>query len=267
MDPDAREVLRSAPASFEADAHLRAPCLKPLAPPRGSAAWIFKEPKEFYAQRERHEERQARSVAVFEQKRALQELGHPVSFHRPCIANTIDSDPPPSFRSIRPPLSAVWGPPPVLERAAKSTTSLLAKPFRGSEAPRGPVYLEDNRATVGGEKARISKEMWNTLTGWGRGYSGTPWTLKQVHAEIEADIQHKKARDTRAKGTMGVQEIGKGTTKQRREMVQFNRTFERNNGFTSTAGSGFAATSASGSDATMMRTTNSLPALTQDAAF
>jgi len=241
------------------------PPMKPLAPPRGSPAWIFKEPKEFYAQRERHLEREARKIKRLTERHALQELGHTVALVRPTVKTTIDGDPPPRFD--RPHLRDVWGPPPHRLHESMKCPSLLSSKSFGIKKQASPVahYLEDQRAIIGGERARISEEMWRTLKGWSRGNGGNPWTLKQVYAEVEADVHHQKARDTRAKcGHMGPNEVGLGATTRRREMVAFERNWNAARSPASTAGDGFAA-SPSPSSGSMSRS-NTMPALTQSAS-
>jgi len=48
---------------------------------------------------------------------------------------------------------------------------------------------------------------------------GAPYTAAQVHAEIEANIQHRKARDKRAPcGFLGPLQLGLGTTRQQRSL-------------------------------------------------
>jgi hypothetical protein len=130
----------------------------------------------------------------------------------------------------------------------------------------GVRQLEDQRATIGGEKARINKDMWRTLKGWSRGHVGTPWTLKQVYAEVEADVHHQTAKDTRAKaGHMGPDEVGFGGTTRRREMIPFKRNWVcRSDGFRSSGGDGFSASNGSPdskSGSMMARSCSSMPAL------
>lgn len=251
------------------------PGLKPLPPPRGSPAWIFKEPKEFYLQRERQAEREARKTQRLETRRALQEQGHTVALHRPTIKNTIDADPPVPFSKIRPPLTAVWAPPPFTENTPPTKAKVESTRKKISTEADTTLKLEDDqRATIGGQKARLTKEMWNTLRGWSRGHTGSPWTLKQVCAEIEADIQHRTAKDTRKPGKMGPDELGPASQQGTRRMVAFERTFERNYSMASASdafsannsGAGPASISPSGSLAGTgkLQKSISLPALTQN---
>jgi hypothetical protein len=175
-------------------------------------------------------------------------------------------------------LSTVWGPPPFLDlidhqerqaklaqkdKAAEATSSMSSPKVRTTAES---ALEDDNRATICGEKSRLSKEMFSMLKGWGRGAGGNPWTLKQVYAEVEADIAHKKARDTRAKrGHLGAEEVGQGGSRERRRMIPFERKF--NCTFTPGFGDGFAMSSTGGdSSFPTMRSVNSLPALTQSAA-
>lgn len=244
--------------------------LKPLPPPRGSPAWIFKEPREFYAQRERQAEREARKALRLAYRGALQEQGYAVGLQRPINPTTIDGDPPARFSP--PPLSTVWGPPPYLDvtdkdyqqaRSAQKDKSSSSKSLPKARVT-SELAVEDNRATICGEKSRLSKEMYGMLKGWSRGAGGNPWTLKQIYAEIEADIAHKKARDTRAKrGHLGAEEVGRGGTAERRPMISFERKYDIT--FTPGFGDGFTISSSPKSESTM-RSCNSLPALTQGAA-
>jgi len=253
-------VLRSAPTSYEAEPPPQSPNLKPLPPPRGSPAQFQKEPKEFYAQYEREQEREVRKTSRLVDRGALKEQGFSVALQRPIVKNTIDGDPPARFEP--PSLKSVWGPPPV--RWKEKPAALPAKCVRAKKAAEvAPVAKdnEDNRATIGGEKARISKEMFRMLEGWSRGHTGTPWTLKQVCAEVQADCNNKKAPDTRAKrGTMGQNEIGMDATVGRRAIVTFERNFDRSKRFGSAANDGPPSSNDRGST---MRSSTSLPALTQ----
>lgn len=244
--------------------------LKPLAPPRGSALWIHKEPKEFLAQRERMAEREARKSLRLAYRGALQELGHPVCLQRPTIKSTIDSDPPARFE--RPPLSTVLGPPPYKGLEDKPQKPDKLKSTMRSKTASSAFEDPDPRAIVGGERVRMTKDMWRTLKDWSRFDRGAPWTLNQVYAEIEADLQHRTSRDTRAKrGHMGPEEIGPGTTRGRRRMVSFERNFERKDPKAGSAAASFSASFGGMRDTNDPSTTiirkaksdSSLPALTQ----
>lgn len=259
MDDFAWRLPQSAPASMQSEPSAPPPAPKPLPPPRGDASWAFKEPKEFLIQQERALERAALKEKKLANRRALQEQGYTVALYRPTIKH-MDCDPPPRYD--RGPLRDVWGPPPCIPpspKKASSVPSLLDKSLTPKKEPP-PHYMEDNRATIGGQRAKIDKEMWSALQKWSRGHSGNPWTLKQVYAEVEADVGHYKARDTRAKlGKMGPKEMGanSGTTKKRRElMVQFPRNYGRNTNDTGNeSGQGFNAAAA------LANTFFSMPAL------
>jgi len=244
---------------------------RPLAPPRGSPARIYKEPIEFIRQQERQLEREERASQRIAYRQSLVDAGHKnVCLIRPTVKNTMDGDPPPPFQ--RGPLQDIFCCPPFLIREPKSP-SLLQKPFRAkTDRPEVAHYLEDARATIGGEKARMSKETWGNLQGWSRGAQGNPWTYRQLCAEMEGDIQHRKARDYRAKcGQMGPAECGKQVMG-RRDLIRFDRTAP----FVSTVDNGFNASSCArgeGSDgakvspaSSMARSCSSLPAITHSAS-
>lgn len=263
MELDAVDVLRSAPSLYDAEPPPQSPNLKPLPPPRGSPAHFQKEPKEFYAQYERELEREVRKNKRLADRGALKEQGYAVALQRPYVPSTIDSDPPARFEP--PPLKSVWGSPPF--RLAPKPSALPTKGVRAKKAVEGALAaprLEDKCATIGGEKSRISKEMFRMLEGWSRGHTGTPWTLKQVCAEVEADVNHKKAPDTRAKrGKMGRNEIGMDATVRRREIITFERNFDRRERYSSAASDDPASSNDKGST---MRSSTSLPALTQSSS-
>jgi len=232
------------------------PKLKPLAPPKGSPAWAYKEPSHFIGMREREAERLARTNMKLVYRRVLQSMGHVVCLQKPSIPTTIDSDPPPRFQ--RPPFCITWGHPPYKKDASMKPSSPLSKPLRSSKSfselgqARGALVIEDDdRAVICGQKARMSKATWRTLQGWSRCASGSPWTLNQVYAEIDADCRHCKAKDTRAKrGFLSPEVLGPGATQNRRPMVPFKRLpgFENGDGNSS------------------MRSCISLPALTDNSA-
>lgn len=258
----------------------QSPPLRPLPPPHGSPQWIFKEPKEFQIQRERHVEREAVAAQLRARKmlkltyrkahaRVLKDLGYsaPLILEKtPGRPTTLDGDPPAKFTP--PPLTTVWSPPPYVP-VAQNTALPQNKSSRmktASESSR-VLAVEDNRATICGEKSKLTKDAFNTFKGWGRGAGGNPWTLRQVFAEVEADIVHKKARDTRAKrGHLGADEIGRGGTRERRKMPYFERRFDHT--FTPGFGDGFSmdpgGLSPSSSNPAM-RTCTSLPALSNGA--
>lgn len=57
------------------------------------------------------------------------------------------------------------------------------------------------------------------LRNFGASCGGAPYTLSQVYEEISAKLDHRKPRDLRsAQGTLGPQELGAGTTLDRREL-------------------------------------------------
>mmetsp|Transcript_83477 Transcript_83477/g.131913 ORF Transcript_83477/g.131913 Transcript_83477/m.131913 type:complete len:391 (-) Transcript_83477:147-1319(-) len=363
------------------------PGLKPLAPPRGSPAWSYKEPRHFQGLQERELERQVRKTLRLTYRNALQALGHDVALVRKSVPTTIDADPPARWQ--RPALASVWGPPPFfalppysaqnVKSSASSSSPKVGAPDgwrdirkaffpdelidlseveikydahwnelcqniekkdrlwsldravrcakQGEEyrfetkvellkkahvstirdavdvlntleghiaCPEGfcvclssdvrrpgsgfrPVYFlltrydknvdlrllpeiqpvahEANRVRILGQKSRMQKDTWATLEGWSRCCKGSPWTLKQVYAEIEADIKHTKARDTRAKrGRLPPELLGMGTTQERRPRVPFHRL------------AGFGVSDQSSTSSSQMRSSVSLPALTQSAA-
>merc|ERR1719401_2633243 len=86
--------------------------LKPLAPPRGSPAWIYEEPRRFEGLREREAERNARKALRLTYRGVLRSQGYNVGLVTPSIPTTIDSDPPPRFEP--PLLQTVWGKPPFI---------------------------------------------------------------------------------------------------------------------------------------------------------
>jgi hypothetical protein len=114
-----------------------------------------------------------------------------------------------------------------------------------------PAHHEANQCRIMGQRSRMGKDTWSTLEGWSRCCKGSPWTLKQIYAEIEADIHHVKARDSSAKrGRLPPELLGMGTTQERRPKIPFHRF------------AGFGASGQSSTQSSQMRSTVSLPALT-----
>lgn len=58
-----------------------------------------------------------------------------------------------------------------------------------------------------------------TLTAWGRGSQGGPYTLRQVYEEVEADVEHRAPMDVRAvSGRLGPELLGPSATRKRRQL-------------------------------------------------
>lgn len=58
-----------------------------------------------------------------------------------------------------------------------------------------------------------------SMTSFGRGSQGGPYTLRQVYEEVEADVHHRRPVDVRASlGRLGPELLGPGTTRMRRKL-------------------------------------------------
>lgn len=187
-----------------------APLLKPLAPPAlqdsspfaASLGFLTKEPPEFSIQRDTAKRRDAAKLLRKVYRSAIESLGHQF------------------FQAAPWPPKQVQRPDPVTSKPKVSP--LTQPPFALIDEKRHrkeETSHESTRPSQSPGKISKRKETIQFMKTFGRGALGGPYTIGQVHQEVEADIHHRYPADVRAlSGTLGPAILGLGTTRMRRKL-------------------------------------------------
>lgn len=219
--------------------------LAPLQPPSHSPFgldWLEHEPPEFARQRYQETRRKATKLVNAAYRQAFQRLGVGIvepppwppreplepaedKGRRRGTLSVYKQQPVPLPRSGSAPSTSALGAGTCSSPAAASAASSGARrsPCMRSlstEPLQAPLPLA--RAPLAGAGRR--KETMNKVFDWGKYSHGGPYTFGQVFEEIEADVKHRPARDTRTvPGKLGPLHIGSGTTRMPRELPQLRR--------------------------------------------
>lgn len=206
-----------------ASAALSAAALRPLgapAPLQSPFAELTQKlqrmPREFERQREAEAQRNARKLLRQSYRIACEALGHewfvenPWPARAPKPSGAAEAVDPAETRAtyLRAPFSMTPAPYPLNE------VTQVAPKARSPGTVGAPASV-DALARPPGATSR--KEAIAKLKELGRGAFGSPYTFGQVFHEIDCDVHHRRARDTRViAGKLGPLQLGPGTSRARR---------------------------------------------------
>mmetsp|Transcript_13760 Transcript_13760/g.27782 ORF Transcript_13760/g.27782 Transcript_13760/m.27782 type:complete len:265 (-) Transcript_13760:242-1036(-) len=189
--------------------------LQPLAaPPRSpflALAYLERVPSEFQHQQQLEARRQARKLVNCAWRVAFERLG--------VNKREIPPWPPrekPPVHALTLPARSIYAPKPyrfpeVLEGGGSTIRRST------SAAPSSPASSPSSRS--GSASQPRYEEAMRKMRDIARLQHGAPYTIAQVHAEVEANVRHRKARDTRALcGFLGPLQLGSGTTRMQRKL-------------------------------------------------
>jgi len=190
-----------------------APSLRPLPAPQQSPfaktlSALTREPREFVLQRDLEARREARKLLRSSYRSSVEGIG--------CRISKVPDPWPPKMEPVveaglaRP--RAVYGPAPLAPELLPLTKFGALKPTH--------LVLEEAGDSASTPAARRRKEGLQKLAAFGRSSHGAPYTLGQICSEMEANIQHRRAHDSRAlSGSMGPLQLGTGSTRSRRALL------------------------------------------------
>mmetsp|Transcript_112802 Transcript_112802/g.313579 ORF Transcript_112802/g.313579 Transcript_112802/m.313579 type:complete len:225 (+) Transcript_112802:48-722(+) len=207
--------------------------LRPLEPPCRSPFgldWLDEDPPEFARQRYTEARRKATRLLNTAYRSALQQMGEGVAAPQPWPPRDPAPDPEELERRRRDPLAIYrMQPTPIPQvgaspqrsatatrRPADAALPALARSATSSQPLQAPLqHLEAKQR----RKEAVSK-----LFDWGKYAHGGPFTFGQVFEEIDADVRHRPAKDTRTvPGKLGPVHLGCGATRAPRELPQLRR--------------------------------------------
>lgn len=107
--------------------------------------------------------------------------------------------------------------------AKHTKVSTLFAPFapkKVSHSPKKALPVEvASHAKEPSQQNPARQATVRSMTSFGRGSQGGPYTLRQVYEEVEADVHHRRPVDVRASlGRLGPELLGPGTTRMRRKL-------------------------------------------------
>lgn len=232
---DVSQASSSSSCSSTSKRHTQSlPRLRPLALPGSPLGSTFAalassrtEPIEFVPLRIQEVRRQAwklvralQKVVRARYKDSLSKLGKSLR-SKPTWPFKEEERPQVSFE--RPPLRAVYG----VQSVVVPSSSSASCASWGVSQILSEEDFEDQSVKVERGAGREQRAAWRRLKQLGRSSHGAPCTLHQVYAEVEACVQHRQCRDTRAQlGCLGPVDIGLGATRARRPLTFTNATGE-----------------------------------------
>jgi len=201
--------------------------LEPLAaPPRSpfpALAYLEREPCEFEHQRQLEARRQARKLVNAAWRVAFERLG----INRVEVPPWPPKEKPP-IHAVPPTAREIYEPQPYRRPAVLEGGGSSFGRSSSSLGPSGSAGQSSRGSGLGSRSSHCSRssfgqpryeEAIRKMRNFARLQHGAPYTVGQVHAEVEANIRHRTATDTRALcGFLGPLQLGFGTTRAQRKL-------------------------------------------------